>query len=200
MKEGYFIQNQGAIYFLTLTVTDWVDVFTRKAYRDILIDSLEYCRTNKGLVLYGYVIMSNHIHLIGQAANGKLSDLIRDFKKYTAQIILKQISESHESRADWMLKRFEFSAKMNSKGSNYNFWQSNNHPEEIFSEDFMMTKLNYIHLNPVRAGWVEKASEYLYCSASNYTKGEGLIEIDMFDISFMKDNDKQNFNLYFEYW
>lgn len=148
MKEGYIIRNQQAVHFLTLTIVDWVDVFTRKDYRDVFVDSLKFCREQKGLKLFAYVIMSNHVHLMAQAKSGKLSDLIRDIKKFTAQKILKQIQEQGESRADWMLKRFEFSAARNSKGSRYNFWQEDNHPEEIFSDFFMMSKLNYIHLNP----------------------------------------------------
>ena len=104
MKEGYIIRDQEKAHFITATVVDWIDVFTRKDYKDVVIDSLNYCIKSKGMILYGYVIMSNHVHLIIQSKNGKLSDLIRDFKKFTATTILKKIKTKPESRREWMLE------------------------------------------------------------------------------------------------
>lgn len=115
LRQGYIIKNQKAPHFLTFTVVDWVDVFTRKKYRDTFLETLQFCQSNKGLILYGYVIMSNHIHPIAQSEEGKLSDLIRDIKKFAAQKILAQITESGESRTEWMMKRFEFSAQKTRK-------------------------------------------------------------------------------------
>lgn len=180
MKEnGYKINDQTKAHFITVTVIDWVDVFSRKVYRDIVIESLDFCIKNKGMILYGYVIMSNHIHLIVQSKDEKLSDLIRDFKKFTAKNILETIENEPESRRDWMLKRFEFACKSHSRNEKHQFWQYGNHPEEIYTEKFLWQKLDYIHLNPVRAGIVEKASHYLYSSASNYVDGKGLLEIEI---------------------
>jgi REP element-mobilizing transposase RayT len=180
-KEVYIIRKQSKAHFITATVVDWVDVFSRKAYRDCIIESLDFCIKNKGMILYGFVIMSNHIHLIIQSDKNKLSDLIRDFKKFTAKTILHKIETEPESRADWMLKRFEFACKSHSRNEKYQFWQYGNHPEEIFSEKFFWSKLDYIHLNPVRAGIVVKASHYLYSSASNYVNDYGIITITKVD-------------------
>ena len=180
-KEGYIIRDQSKAHFITATVVDWVDVFSRKAYRNCIIESLDFCIKNKGMILYGFVIMSNHIHLIIQSDKNKLSDLIRDFKKFTAKTILHKIETEPESRADWMLKRFEFACKSHSRNEKYQFWQYGNHPEEIFSEKFFWSKLDYIHLNPVRAGIVVKASHYLYSSASNYVNDYGIITITKVD-------------------
>ena len=180
-KEGYIIRDQSKAHFITATVVDWVDVFSRKAYRNCIIESLDFCIKNKGMILYGFVIMSNHIHLIIQSDKNKLSDLIRDFKKFTAKTILHKIETESESRADWMLKRFEFACKSHSRNEKYQFWQYGNHPEEIFSEKFFWSKLDYIHLNPVRAGIVVKASHYLYSSASNYVNDYGIITITKVD-------------------
>lgn len=180
-KEGYIIRDQSKAHFITATVVDWVDVFSRKAYRDCIIESLDFCIKNKGMILYGFVIMSNHIHLIIQSDKNKLSDLIRDFKKFTAKSILHKIETEPESRADWILKRFEFACKSHSRNEKYQFWQYGNHPEEIFSEKFFWSKLDYIHLNPVRAGIVVKASHYLYSSASNYVNDYGIITITKVD-------------------
>ena len=98
MSEGYKIRDQTLPHFITFTVVDWIDVFTRQTYRDIVIESLDYCIKNKGMILFGYVIISNHIHMIIQSQEATLSDLIRDFKKFTAKSILEKIQNSSESR------------------------------------------------------------------------------------------------------
>lgn len=84
MGESFQISDQFQPYFLTFTVVGWADVFTRKEYRDLVLESLKYCRENKGLLLYAYVIMTNHIHCIMQSETGTLSKIIRDFKRHTA--------------------------------------------------------------------------------------------------------------------
>ena len=104
MKEGYIIRDQERIHFITATLVDWIDVFTRKSYKHVVIESLAFCIEKKGMLLYGYVIMCNHIHLIIQSKTGKLSDLIRDFKKFTATNILEKIQTEPESRREWMLE------------------------------------------------------------------------------------------------
>jgi len=181
LKEGYIIRDQEKIHFITATVVDWVDVFTRKSYRDVVIESLAFCIEKKGMLLYGYVIMSNHIHLLVQSKTGKLSDVIRDFKKFTAKNIIEKIHTEPESRREWMLERFKKARETHVRNKNYQFWQYGNHAEEIFSHKFMWSKLDYIHLNPVRAGIVEKASHYRYSSANNYVNNEGLVAIEIVD-------------------
>src|SRR6187402_2890816 len=123
MKEGYIIRNQEKPHFITITVVDWIDVFTRKCYRDTIIACLDFCKANKGMVLYGYVIMSNHIHMVVQSERGSLSDLLRDFKKFTAKTILAKISEGPESRKKWMLERFKIATETHNRNTNYQFWQ-----------------------------------------------------------------------------
>ncbi|KAF2082492.1 transposase [Flavobacterium sharifuzzamanii] len=181
MKEGYVIRDQKLPHFITPTIVDWIDVFTRQSYRDVIIECLDYCIKNKGMILYGYVIMSNHIHMIVQSEDGKLSDLIRDFKKFTAKTILDKIQNSPESRREWLLERFKLAAEKHTRNKLYQFWQYGNHAEEIYSNKFMWSKLDYIHLNPVRADLVSRASEYVYSSASNYTNDKGLLSIEKAD-------------------
>ena len=181
MKEGYVVRDQTLPHYITATVVDWIDIFTRQTYRDSVIESLDYCIKNKAMILYGYVIMSIHIHLIIQSEDGKLSDLIRDFKKFTAKNILDKIQAVPESREEWMLERFKLAAEKHTRNQNYQFWQYGNHAEEIYNDKFMWSKLDYIHLNPVRAGLVEKASHYIYSSASNYINDNGLLQIEKAD-------------------
>jgi|SRR5690554_221344 len=175
MREGYIIRDQAAPHFITATVVDWIDVFTRQQYKDIIISSLDYSINNKGLVVFAYVVMSNHVHLIVQAKDNNLSDLIRDFKKFTATTIVKEIKESNDGRFDWMLDRFEKATESHSRNKNFQFWQYGNHPKEVFSEKFLWSKIDYIHLNPVRAGIVKQVEDYIYSSASNYIKDEGVL-------------------------
>ncbi len=196
MKEGYIIRDQTLPYYITATVVDWIDIFTMQTYRDSIIESLDYCIKNKGMILYGYVIMSNHIHLIIQSEDGKLSDLIRDFKKFTAKNILDKIQAVPESRKEWMLERFKLAAEKHTRNKNYQFWQYGNHAEEIYSNKFMWSKLDYIHLNPVRAGLVEKASHYIYSSASNYINDSGLLKIEKADNSIINVLDSNAFVKY----
>lgn len=176
MKEGYVIRDQSKAHFITPTVVDWVDVFANKSCRDCVTRCLSYCVRNKGMVLYGYVIMSNHIHLVVQSSNGDLSGLIREFKKHVAKTIIKDVKADHGSRSEWMLARFKLAAQGNSGNKHYQFWQYGNHPEEIYSDKFMWSKLDYIHQNPVRAGIVSRDSDYLYSSASNYAYQTGVVE------------------------
>lgn len=179
--KGYKIRNQSAKHFLTFQVVDWVDIFTRKVYQDIALESFEFCRKEKGLLLNGYVIMSNHIHAILQSKIEDLSNTIASFKKFTASNILKAIKTEPESRSDWMLKRFEFAARSNRRSEDHQFWLHDNHPEEIYTAKFFNQKLNYIHQNPVKAGIVDLAEHYIYSSARDYSGWPAVMNIDLVD-------------------
>ena len=178
--DKYIIRDQNAMHFLTFTVIDWVDVFTRKEYKLELVDSMNYCIREKGLLIYGWVIMSNHMHVIWQAKEGySLSAIIRDYKKFTAKRIIKLIEEEPESRKVWMLKKFEFAGKRLSRITKYKFWQDSNHAIELHALDTKMKeqKLDYIHNNPVKAMLVHNPEDYVFSSAIDYVDGSGLVEI-----------------------
>ena len=98
MSLAYKIHKQEAAYYLTLQVVRWVDIFSRKTYRDILVKSLNYCVQEKGLEIFSYVIMSNHLHLLARASKGNLSDVLRDFKRHTSRMILLAVQQQPESR------------------------------------------------------------------------------------------------------
>lgn len=170
--------SEGYIYFLTLTVVDWVGVFTRPIYRHIVVDALKHCQKTKGLEIYAWVLMSNHLHLLASANEGKvLSDILRDFKKFTSKKVVETIFSEPESRRKWMINQFEFAGRYDPKITNYTFWQSGNEAKEVHTNDFLFQKLNYIHENPVRVEIVAEPEHYLYSSASNYTHGKGLLDV-----------------------
>ena len=122
MSRKYKFRNPEAIYFVTFTTVNWIDVFTRPIYKDIVVESLNYCIKNKGLVVYAWVIMSNHVHLVIERRSVALEDVMRDLKKYTSREILKVIEENpQESRKAWMLARFKYNGKYLKRIENYKF-------------------------------------------------------------------------------
>jgi putative transposase len=180
MKQGkkQNIKSDKA-YYLTLTVVGWVDVFTRQNHRDALIESLKYCQKEKGLIIFAYCIMSNHIHMIVNTDEPfLLRDTIRDFKKFTSKKILRQIENEAESRREWMLKIFAEEAEFSVKHKNYKFWQQGNHAIELYNDKFVWDKINYIHNNPVESGLVSCPHEWIYSSATNYQELESIIEVE----------------------
>jgi putative transposase len=178
--RGYKIRDNEQVQFIIFAVVEWVDVFTRKDYAEIIIDSLRYCQQNKGLQLYARCLMSNHLHLLVSTTNKDilLSDILRDFKKFTSKQIIQAVKNNpKESRKAWMLKIFEQVGNENSRNQTYQFWRQDNHPIEVYSLEFITQKLNYIHDNPVRAGIVNQAEEYRYSSAKNYNRLNGLLDV-----------------------
>jgi REP element-mobilizing transposase RayT len=179
-QDGYKIRNKAEIHFLSFSVVEWVDVFTRKEYRDILIDSLKFCQESKGLLLHGWCIMSSHLHLLASSVIHDLSGTLRDFKKFTGKKVIEAIiNNPAESRKDWMLRIFTDVGEANSRNTNYQFWRQENQPKECYSPAFTVQKLNYIHNNPVEAGIVDKPEEYVYSSAKDYCyqKNCGLLNV-----------------------
>ena len=167
------------MFFVTSTVVDWVDVFTRPLYKNIVVDSLRYCQQNKELEIYAWVLMTNHLHMIvGTSGVMSLGEVMRDFKKFTAKAVVRAIQENpEESRRQWLLDRFRFRAANDRKVAGYKFWQEDNHVESVVSLPFFVQKLNYIHLNPVRQEFVDRPEDYPYSSARNYAGRQGLIDV-----------------------
>ena len=181
MSVKYKTGDNQIAHFLTWSVVEWIDALTRNEYKDIIVKSLQYCIDNKGLVLHGWIIMSNHVHLIGSAKiNFTLSDILRDLKKYTSKKIFNAIKEnSKESRREWMVYMFERAGKRNCNNKDFQFWQQDNHPVELSNPEMLKQKMKYLHENPVRAGIVFEPQHYVYSSAVDYyTNQKGLINIE----------------------
>ncbi|MCO5231482.1 MAG: transposase [Chitinophagales bacterium] len=181
MSRKYKFHEKEGAYFISFAVIDWIDVFTRIDYFSILIESLDYCRKNKGMIIFAYCIMPSHVHLIFRSSNEDPSGLIRDFKGFTSKKLLKAIAENNqESRREWMMEKFTIAGAKNSNVKKYQFWQQNNHPIEIWSNHVFEQKLKYIHENPVKSGFVAESYEWKYSSARNYiNEKETYLEIDI---------------------
>jgi putative transposase len=161
---------------ITFTTVQWLPLFTRKPYFDILLDSLQFCRQHKGLKLHAYVILDNHLHLL--AAADKLTDIIRDFKSYTAKLLIARLEQDHKT---WVLNQLQYYKKSNKIKSAYQVWQEGFHPQQIISEEMLHQKADYLHHNPVRIGVVERPEDWLYSSAGDYAGRKGILELDALD-------------------
>lgn len=122
--------------------------------------------------------MTSHVHLIIGSNGDKMEDILRDFKRHTSVHLREAIRKNaQESRKEWMLWLMKKAGEGNNNNNDFQFWQQHNHPIELFDNTMMLQKLNYIHNNPVEAGFVVSPEEYLYSSARNYAGIKGLIEV-----------------------
>ncbi|MBL4861787.1 MAG: transposase, partial [Crocinitomicaceae bacterium] len=171
------IKKDNATYFLTLTTVGWVDIFTRKNHSELILSCLRYHIKQRELNVYAYCIMSNHIHIIVNCdPPNKLSDIIRDFKRYTSKALIQAIKNKPESRREWMLDHFMNIAKEHSKTQHFKVWKDGNHAIELYSEKFTWEKINYIHQNPIKAGYVVQPEHWIYSSASNYMQMDSILK------------------------
>jgi putative transposase len=182
MSHAYKFHKPEGLYFISFATVAWVDVFTRREYKDIVVDSLRFCQQEKGLLLFAWVIMSNHVHLIAAAQEGhRMQDIMRDLKKYTSKQIVKGIREHPgESRREWMLRIFREAGAANSNNTEYQFWQQHNKPIELSNNGMIERYSAYLHENPVKAGYVELAEDYVYCSGPAIAGKPALLELEVF--------------------
>ncbi len=184
MSEKYKIRERVWPYFVTFTVERWIDVYTRDVYREIFVDSVNYCIKNKGLVVHAWVLMTNHAHLLINSRDMRLEFIIRDLKRHTSKATVKAIAQNvHESR-DWMIYLFGRSGEFNPMNEQFQFWQNGYHPIHCWKKELIQQKIKYIHQNPVRAGFVEKEFEWKYGSAAHYENGKGMVDIEPLDVMF----------------
>ena len=178
MSRNYKFHNPEGLYFVSFAVVAWLDVFTRNEYKNILLESLSYCQKEKGMEIVAWCIMTNHIHLIFRSVKEEKPQLLLgDFKRFTSKAIVKAIKENpRESRKEFLLNQFKDAANNSSNVNNYQFWRHDNKPIELLSNKVIQEKINYIHQNPVEAGLVFRAENYMYSSAIDYAEGIGLLE------------------------
>ena len=179
MSSKYKVGEDAIPHFVTFSVVGWIDVFSREQYKELFIQSLQYCINQKGLVLHAWVIMTNHVHLIISSDNAKLEHIVRDVKKFTSKQIIKAITENpKESRKEWMLNIFSFTGKNNNNNKDFQFWRQDYHPVELNTNIMLKQRLDYLHENPVRSGLVWEPQHYKYSSAINYyTNQPGLLPV-----------------------
>ena len=172
-RSRYVIQEPDKPHFLTCTVVEWLPVFTRPDAVQIILDSWTHQRQHDGLQLFGYVILENHLHFVAQAP--RLDKCLSSFKSYTAVRLIELLEVR---KAERLLIRMRFAKRTHKRDREYQFWQEGSHAEMVFSEGVMRQKLDYIHFNPVKRGYVDLPEQWRYSSARNYLGQPGLIRID----------------------
>lgn len=171
-RSRYSITEPDKPHFLTCTLMEWLALFIRPFIVDHLLDCWRYQQTHHSLQLYGYVILENHLHFVAQAPD--LSKCLSQFKSFTARQIINDLQRKGAHRA---LQRLRFSKRAHKQDRLYQLWQEGSHAEMIYSESVMRQKLEYIHNNPVKRGYVDLPEHWRYSSARKYAGMDGLIEI-----------------------
>lgn len=180
MSRKYKFHNKLAACFISFAIVYWLDVFTRQVYFNVLEESIAYCRKEKGMEVFAYCFMPSHVHLIFRSSSEDPSGLIRDFKGYTARKLIKTIEENpQESRKKWLLWMMERAGKKKSNVKQRQFWQQHNKPIELWSDKVIQQKIDYIHRNPVKSGFVTDPVDWKYSSARNYQEDQTILEIDI---------------------
>ena len=161
-------------YFLTLTVIKWLPLFSNPDIAKIVLDSLDFLQRNNRIVLYAYVLMENHLHLIASSEN--LAKQISEFKSFTARKSIDYYEMNKHLSVLESLKEGKLAHRVDRP---YQFWQEGNQPKRIHDMEMMQQKIAYIHQNPVKRGYVDEPTDWRYSSARNYEGMEGLIDVCM---------------------
>ena len=177
MSEKYKFNDSQGIYFVTSTVVHWIDLFTRKECKRIILESLQYCQGQKGLVIHGWCLMESHLRLIISTIGEPLEAILRDFKKHTSRQLVKTLPEINESRKEWLLRAFTKAGANLKWIQHYEVSQDSNHPLFLGTNYFQAQKLNYLYQNPVESEIVEEPEQDLYSSARDYAGNAGLLKI-----------------------
>lgn len=162
MPHRFKVHDPAYPHFITSTVLHWIPVFCRSDYFEVLVDSFRHCIANRGLLVHAFVLMPNHFHAICSQMDGDLVGVIRDIKRYTSHQLTQMLER--DGRNVW-LRAMQRAA---SDGAKARLWDEGFHPEQIHSEGFRQQKIDYIHANPVRAGYVEQPQDWKYSSAGLY--------------------------------
>jgi REP element-mobilizing transposase RayT len=171
-RSRYRILNAQYPYFHTCTVVGWLPVFTRAESVQIVLDSFVWLQANTDFKLHAYVILENHLHFI--SSSSQHSHRIQQFKSYTARRVIDILKER---QASTLLQQLSYYKRKDKTDSEYQFWQEGSHPEEMSNADLFTQRLEYIHNNPVKRGYVDLAEHWRYSSARNYHGQAGLIPV-----------------------
>ncbi len=171
-RTRYRIFDDGHPYFLTCTIVGWLPVFTRPASVQIIYDSWQFLQQQGRMSLFGYVILENHLHFIAKAKD--LAKEVGDFKSFTARKIVDLLKASNAST---ILAQLQWQKARHKKDRDYQVWQEGSQPKKIENEEMMVQKLEYMHNNPVKRGYVDDPSHWRYSSDRNYAGLANLIEV-----------------------
>ena len=161
--ERYRFHADGALFFVTFSVVEWLPVFVSQKALKIVTNSLNFCHRKKGLRINAYVIMPTHLHaiLFHQSFDAKeLEGVVTDFRKFTGRQLCDFCAQHMPTCFS------ETFRKAAGDDRERRFWQPSRHPEQIETESFWQIKFDYLHENPCRKGLVVRVSDWRFSSAS----------------------------------
>jgi putative transposase len=171
-RSRYRFHEEHYPYFVTCTIVGWLPVFSRPETVQIVYDSWQFLQDAGRLTVYGYVILENHLHMVVSSPDpGKE---IGDFKSFTANKIIKYL-ESRQERT--LLKLLRYFKARHKTDREYQFWQEGSHPKQIQDDEMLLQKMEYMHLNPVKRGYVDDPVHWRHSSARNYAGLPGLFPV-----------------------
>ena len=171
-RSRYRIFEAEYPYFMTCTIVGWLPLFTRPEAVEIVLDSWRFLQQERALKLFGYVILENHLHLT--ASPPQLSAVMQSFKSFTAHRLISLL-EQHSVQVH--LRQLRAHKLRHKKESRYQVWQEGSKPKQIQNDEMMWQKLEYMHDNPMKRGYVDDPLHWRYSSARNYAGQPGLIEV-----------------------
>jgi len=171
-RTRYKIHDSAYPHFITCTIVDWLPIFTRPEAVQILLDSWAFLKQQDRMQLYAYVVLENHLHFIASSQN--LAKQVANFKSYTARQLIDLLKSKN---AEMLLKQLAFRKAAHKIDRDYQIWQEGSKPKQISSDEMMVQKVEYIHLNPVKRGYVDDPVHWRYSSARNYEGMPGLIDV-----------------------
>ena len=174
-RSRYKIYEPTHPHFVTCTILHWLPIFTRVQSTQIIFDSIKFLQNKDNLKLYAYVILENHLHMV--LSSNDLHKSMQSFKQYTAKQILELLKKEN---AKIILDQLMFYKKANHKEKTYQVWEEGYQPKLIKDDKMMIQKINYIHQNPVKRGYVDEAWHWRYSSARDYDGMNGLVMIERF--------------------
>ena len=163
MRSRYKVKESGIPYFITSTCVDWIPIFNNESYAELLLENISFYQAKYDMIINAYVIMPEHFHMITSCND--LSKSLQSLKSYTAKKFLEMLRKDKEQN---ILERLRVCKAPHKRKSEYQFWQEGFHPKQISNNLILQQKIEYIHLNPVKRGLVERAEDWRFSSAGYY--------------------------------
>lgn len=171
-RTRYKFSDDHQPHFMTSTTVAWLPLFSTPRFAEIILESWQFLQAERKIDILAYVIMENHIHWI--AVGPLLGKRVGEFKSFTATSILR---EMEQRKYETLLQELKFYKQRHKSDQKYQLWQEGSHPQVIESDAVMMQKIEYIHNNPLRRGFVDDPLHWRYSSARCYARMEGLLEV-----------------------
>lgn len=173
-RSRYKLLPDSDTYFATCAVVNWIPLFSQTELARIVLDSMKFMHERKRLILHAYVVLENHLHLVGSSEDFSLA--MKNFKSFTARSVIDFLSQNGPN---FFLEQLKFFRQKHKKDQDHQVWQEGFHPQAILNDKLLKEKIEYIHNNPVKRGYVEAPEHWRYSSAAQYIGLTGLVPIDV---------------------